>query len=302
MLAVDPLQERRDAAQGVPGVRAFDTLSKALEEDFEAAVICTPPGAHLDVAADLLGRCRRILIEKPLAHRADAARLFLSKASGHECEVTVGYNLRFERGLRHLKSLLDRQAVGRVLSIRAEFGQYLPDWRPDSDYREGYFARTDTGGGIILDGSHELDYVRWLGGEVSKVSCIARHSGALDIEGEDLAEISLELSTGILAQVHLDCLQRRYSRWCTVIAERGTLGWTFGNGVSWAGRGPAPAGADLRVELDPNDMYVDEIGHFLAIDDEPQRGAACDAAAGLRVLEICEAARRSADLGRAVAL
>ena len=51
--------------------------------------------------------------------------------------------------------------------MRAEYGQYLPAWRPSRDYRETYTAQSAQGGGILLDASHEIDYVRWIGGEIA---------------------------------------------------------------------------------------------------------------------------------------
>ncbi len=60
--------------------------------------------------------------------------------------------------------------IGRVLWLNVESGQYLPDWRPWQNYRESYSARQELGGGIILDGSHELDYICWLLGRPTEVS------------------------------------------------------------------------------------------------------------------------------------
>ena len=88
--------------------------------------------------------------------------------------------------------------VGRVLSARADCGFYLPSWRPGRDYRQTYSARARDGGGILLDAIHEFDYLRWLLGEVTEVFCIAGRWSRLEIDVEDLAEVSLRFASGAL--------------------------------------------------------------------------------------------------------
>jgi predicted dehydrogenase len=75
-----------------------------------------------------------------------------------------------------------------------------------------YTAKRETGGGIILDASHELDYIRWLLGEVREVFCFAGKLSSLEVETEDTAEIVLRFENGAMAGVHLDFVQRAYSR------------------------------------------------------------------------------------------
>lgn len=43
-------------------------------------------------------------------------------------------------------------------------------------------ANAALGGGIILDASHEINYIRWLGGEVEAVCCLADKVSILDEE------------------------------------------------------------------------------------------------------------------------
>ena len=119
----------------------------------------------------------------------------ISKAKEKNLILQVGYQFRFHPGLRLAKQLLDEDRIGKLLSIRAEFGYYLPYWHPKEDYRNLYTIRL----GIILDASHEIDYVRWLAGsEVSEVSCFAGHLSSLETESEDTAEINLRFENNII--------------------------------------------------------------------------------------------------------
>lgn len=187
--------------------------------------------------------------------------------------------------------MLDEGIVGHPMNIRAEFGQYLPDWRPTQDYRQSYTAHAAMGGGIILDASHELDYVRWLGGEVESVSCAAGKFSGLEMDTEDMAEITLRIKGNLIAQVHMDCLQRDYVRTCKVVGEKGTLIWDFKQGVRHYDAATA-RWQDEPIAPDLNDMYVDEMKHFVSC-ARVEASPLVDGVTGKRVLELALAAKKS---------
>ena len=55
-----------------------------------------------------------------------------------------------------------------LFSVQVENNSYLPDYHPLEDYRKGYAARKDLGGGAVLTQIHEIDYLYWLFGDVKK--------------------------------------------------------------------------------------------------------------------------------------
>jgi predicted dehydrogenase len=195
-----------------------------------------------------------------------------------------------------VKRLLNEGAVGRVVAVRVEAGQYLPEWHPWEDYRNGYSARHDLGGGIILDGIHEIDYIRWLLGEVVAVACFAGKLSHLEIDTEDTAAILLRFENGTIGEVHLDYVQRAYSRSCHIIGDEGTIRWDYEAGEV---RCYSAATGKWQVipnppDWKPNQMYMDEMEHFLnclARKEEPL----LDVFEGRRVLEIALAAKASAE-------
>src|SRR5215813_3907127 len=97
-----------------------------------------------------------------------------------------------------LNSLLAERAIGKVIASRVKVGQYLPDWHPWGNYRQSYSAQGELGGGANLDAIHEIDYVRWLLGEV------AGKLSQLQIDTEDVAEILLRFENGAVGEIHLD--------------------------------------------------------------------------------------------------
>ena len=78
--------------------------------------------------------------------------------------MRVAYNLRFLPVFREIERILREAVIGQTLFVRIEAGQHLGAWRPARPYALGYSASTARGGGVALDLSHELDYMRMLFG------------------------------------------------------------------------------------------------------------------------------------------
>ena len=244
------------------GARFVGTSIEA-EGEFDVALICSPTHLHGEQIAMLAPRIKAFFIEKPLAHDRAALALIRRALAGEPRPVMVGCNYRFELGLAKLRELLDGGAIGRPLSARAEFGQWLPSWRPTQDYRTGYAARRHTGGGVILDRIHELDYVTWLLGRVTDVKAFSGKLSSLEIETEDTAEVLLRFASGAIASVHVDYLQREYVCELKIVGERGSLAWRYRptsvrvlrEGSGWETIFDEPAS-------DVNAMYVAELRYF----------------------------------------
>jgi predicted dehydrogenase len=271
------------------------SLAAAVDWLPELAVVASPAPLHLDHACALLDHGVPVLIEKPLSDSLARVQLAAPLLARHRDRIEVGYNLRFLSSARRMKELVDEARVGRILGLRVEVGQYLPDWRPQADYRSQVSANKSLGGGVLLELSHELDYLTWLFGRFDRVFCIASNTGLLEIDVEDHADILLSRD-GLTAQVHMDFLQRRASRSFKVVGEAGTLLWDLiANSISIEG----PAGGEILFSdpgVDRNDMYIEQLRGFIevATGRAPPRITVDD---GLTVLELIEAMRHSVASG-----
>jgi predicted dehydrogenase len=294
---VDPARCRELAAAA--GVPTAASLEAGLATRPEAALICTPPVSHTALARQALAAGAHLFIEKPIADASADVPSLIDEAEQRRRLLAVGFNLRFLPSLRRVKALLDDKRVGRVLSVRAEFGSYLPDWRPGRDYRENYAVRAALGGGILLDAIHEFDYLGWFFGEAAEVFCAASHVSDLAGDTEDVAETTLRFECGALGHVHLDYLQRVYRRTLQVIGDAGTIVWDYpAHTVTVQARE-----AETLSESDDesNEMYVAEMRHFVRC-LEGQESPLVDGREALRSLRLVEAAKRSAAEGRWVRL
>ena len=87
------------------------------------------------LATTLAEHGMHLLLEKPLGHDLTGVVPLLDLCRVRRLTLMTGYNLRFSPSLREAKHLIESGFVGHILGARAEVGQYLPDWRPGSDYR-----------------------------------------------------------------------------------------------------------------------------------------------------------------------
>lgn len=285
------------------GIKTFIDVEEAILQKPEVALVCTPTSLHIQPAILAAQKGCHLFIEKPLSHSMQGVHELLNIVKKNNLITLVGCNMRFHPGVAGMKALLDKGKIGRVLCARLQGGSYLPDWHPWEDYRLSYSARKELGGGVILDGIHELDYIRWFLGEVEEVSCVAGKLSELEIETEDMAEILLKFSSGAVAEVHLDYLQRAYSRSCQLIGEEGTILWDFNeNDIKYyLAESKEWQICPLEREPDVNRMYIEEMKHFIACLSGKENPAQ-DVFQGKKALQIALAARDSSARGRTIRL
>jgi predicted dehydrogenase len=215
----------------------------------------------------------------------------------------VGYNFRFYQPLQVMRQALMEGQVGRPIAALAEAGQYLPHWRPGSDYRQVVSARRDLGGGVVLELTHELDYVRWLMGEVKAVSAHVDQLSDLEIDAEDIADIILQFRNGAVGNVHVDMIQQPATRTCRIIGTEGALTWDWSSHRVQLFSNAANSWSDLHPAktIDRNEMYVTELRHFLGCVRE-NNISIVGADESRRVLEMALAVKQSSQENRVIEL
>lgn len=288
---------RRLASCGV----VTDDEAQAFGCEADAAIVCSPNSFHIPQAREALRRDLHVFIEKPLSHSLEGTDALAADAAKVKRIVLIGCNLRFCPSLLLVKRLLDEGRIGKPLAARAHCGYYLPYWRPDIDYRNGYGARQAAGGGILLDSIHEFDYLRWLLGEVVEVFCYAGKASTLEIDTEDNADVLLRLASGVGVNLHLDYLQRTYRRSCEFIGEEGLIAWDYiAEKVTLYEKEDRLCKVFQRnINSELNAMYVEEMNHFVRCIEGAEKPI-LDAVEARAVLKIVIAAKASASEGRAV--
>jgi predicted dehydrogenase len=292
--AVDARADRlAEASDLVPELQRFSSLDLALGSgDLDGVLICTPPHLHIAMAQQVAERGLNQLLEKPLAQNLNGVDDLITALKSRGVWAMVGYSMRFHPGVLEVRKVVDSGVLGRVLGVRAEVGQYLPDWHPHEDYRDWYMSHEEQGGGALLDLSHEIDYLRWLLGDVDEVSAAVTHVSDLDIDTDDLSELILRFETGVIGNVHVDLVQRQYRRHCSILGTEGTALWDYATGAVELRMADSALDKTLSYEDARNDQFVDQLSHYLAC----LRGVAkplVDVADAAKTLDVVLAAKRS---------
>ncbi|HEX9028110.1 MAG TPA: Gfo/Idh/MocA family oxidoreductase [Anaerolineales bacterium] len=282
------------------GIPVETDLQAALAHHPQAVIVSNPTALHLDVAIPAAQAGCHLFLEKPISHSLARLEVLEAAVQHGGGQVYTGFQFRFHPGLQQVKRLLEEGVIGRPLSAHAHWGEYLPGWHPWEDYRQGYSARADLGGGVILTLSHPLDYLRWLLGEVQALWAFAAHLSDLELAVEDTAEIGLRFG-GALASLHLDYNQRPPAHRLEIVGSQGTIRWdNAGSGVQaypvasgeWETY-PEPQG------FERNDLFLAQMRHFLAV-CRGETAPLCSLQDGRRALELALAAHESQQTGRVI--
>jgi predicted dehydrogenase len=288
------------------GIPVETDLRAALAYQPDAVIISNPTSLHLDIAIPAAQSGCHILLEKPISHSMARVDELKQAVQQNSVKVLVGFQFRFHPGLQQIKRLLDKGAIGEPLSSRAHWGEYLPNWHPWEDYKLGYAARPELGGGVVLTLSHPLDYLRWLLGEVSSLWAFTSQKG-LKMPVEDLAEIGLRFENGAIGSLHLDYDQRPSSHTLEIIGTRGSIKWDNADGITRLARVGSDAQAGPWQDYLPpegyerNWMFLDELRHFRDV-LQGKAEPVCTLQDGIQALRLALAACQSVRQGKIITL
>ncbi|MBI3739417.1 MAG: Gfo/Idh/MocA family oxidoreductase [Chloroflexi bacterium] len=280
----------------------------------DAVIVANPTALHLDVAISAAEAGCHILLEKPVSDSLDRLDTLQEAAQKSGSKILVGFQFRYHPMLNKAHELIQQNALGKILTVHAHWGEYLPQWHPWEDYRKSYAARAELGGGVIITLTHPLDYLRYLVGEVESLSCFNGHISPLELDVEDVAEIGLKFSNGAIGDVHLNYFQRPPSHRLEIVGTQGTLRWDSADGIlhfsqfslpfgSYSDNPPAPVIETFSPPegFERNQLFVAQMRHFLEVvrgESEP----VCSLEDGIQALRLALAAKASQASGQVVNL
>src|SRR5262245_53963495 len=269
-------------------------LTAALARRPLAVIVANPSACHLPVALAAARAGAHLLIEKPLSHDLSGIDELEHTVETRGLTALVGFQFRFNPGLKQARAWIESGAIGAVVSAQVHWGEYLPDMHPWEDYRAGYAARAELGGGALLTLSHPFDYLRWLLGDIEQVSAVESRCDRLGLSVDTCVDVTARFACGASAHLHLNFVERPRSHRLTVIGTEGTIIWNDAD--SAAHRYHVTSGRWESIPAPPgfvrNWMFRDEMRHFLAClrgHDRPH----CTIADGRSALEVTLAARQA---------
>jgi predicted dehydrogenase len=278
----------------------------------DAVIVANPTSMHLDVAIPAAEAGCDILLEKPVSHSLERLDVLQRAAEKSGSKILVGFQFRYHPTLNKARELIQSYTLGKILSVHAHWGEYLPQWHPWEDYRQSYAARADLGGGVVVTLTHPLDYLRYLLGDVESLWSFNGRISPLEVDVEDVAEIGLKLANGAVGGVHVNYFQRPPVHRLEIVGTNGTLRWDNADSIlhlykmpasfgSFSDNPPAPVTETFPPPegFERNQLFVAQTRHFIEIvrgESEPL----CRLEDGVMALRLALAAYESQKTGRIV--
>jgi predicted dehydrogenase len=275
--------------------------------ELDAVLIATPHNLHYEPAKAALERGLHVLVEKPMTVHASEARELAQTAKERGLVLTTALNPPFWAHCHRIHAAIHAGRIGEVEAIdyfwtgnadmvfgRAPIPADLPGLVPPTLYR----ANADQcGGGYFIDGgSHLASDLLWSTGlRVTDVSCMMD-----SLPTDSRALVSLRLGNGAAACINSvgnsRCKDRRVRN--VIAGSEGTItveGFEFRTTVHHAGGEPETfTESDLHPVSGPVTNFVDAILGYAELLSPAEHG--------VHVVEVVEAAYRSAETGSVIHL
>ncbi|MEP1029097.1 MAG: Gfo/Idh/MocA family oxidoreductase, partial [Alphaproteobacteria bacterium] len=262
---------KRLAAAGPDAVATVDPATDGVDyrdvrdvplTDYDAALLCIPDEAKIELLEYLLDAGKHVLVEKPVlsVDDDDLIRLAaLAEKTGTVCYTA--YNHRFEPHFMRMADLIKSGRLGKIYALRMFYGNGTARLVRDSAWR-------DQGAGVLPDlGSHLLDTLRfWLG---QGFDARFRVRGAYRHENRSFDHVVIDTADGLAIQLEMTMLSWRNHHTTDIFAEHGSAHieslckWgpsTFTHRTRILPSGRPPEEAVTLVQADPT--WDLEYAHF----------------------------------------
>lgn len=174
----------------------------------DIAFITSPTALHIKTALKcaLLG-CR-LFIDKPIGNKLNGLDKLKKIVKAKRLVTYVGYNMRFHPVIEKLKKYLQKNDFLHMSVLTTSF---LPNWRKGIDYKKSYRANKKLGGGVILDLSHEFDYINYLLGDIKLAYGQFSRVSNLTVDVEDYADVLIQSKVGPV-NLHINFFSHKNQR------------------------------------------------------------------------------------------
>jgi predicted dehydrogenase len=202
---------RTNKAKAVDGlnIKELYTWEDVEKVKADIAFITNPTFLHIETALRCANLGMHLFIEKPLSSSLEGIDSLRALCSKKRLACYVAYCLRFHPVINKIKELIRDKDIYHV---RITCSSFLPDWRKDKNHLESYSVSHEQGGGVLLDLSHEFDYIQYLFGKIKTAKGNSGKVSPVTIDSEDFADVLLTLDNTININLHLNFLSQLKER------------------------------------------------------------------------------------------
>tara|TARA_Y100000590_G_scaffold466739_1_gene643143 strand:- start:345 stop:1250 length:906 start_codon:yes stop_codon:yes gene_type:complete len=156
---------------------------------------------------------KKIFVEKPIFDS-------FKKINLNNNKVFVGYNLRLHPAIKYLHKLLKNK---QIWFVSAKCESYLPNWRKNRNYFKTSSSFKKLGGGVLLDLSHELDYLNWFFGNLKPIYVFNKKISNLKINTDDILLLYAKNNLNTHFNISLNYFSKNESRQISIEGKNFSL-------------------------------------------------------------------------------
>ena len=275
-------------------------IQEAINSGIQGAIICSPASLHLKQSLEFAKNNINIFVEKPISNSLKNINKLLNIVKKNRLINKVGYVYKFDKSAKKFKNIIDGNILGKITGVNIQCGSYLPNWRKNQNYKESASSQEKLGGGVLLELSHEIDYVLWFFGNIKEVYAKLNNSKTLGIDVEDNANLILVSKKGLNISISLNFNQIFPNRVCVVQGTKGEMTWDLYNSKIFIKKINQKTKI-LKFSKNDNSKYEFEIKNFIeCIEGKKSRTNSFKEA--IKTLKIVEFAKLSNRKGKNIVI
>lgn len=201
-------------------IQTFFSIEELLKKkEIDLFLVATPPSTHLSIAKKIIYSKKPIYFEKPFCLNLNEAQKLNLLLKNQKIKHCVGYQFRYEAGLKKLKELLNKKLIGKVTKINI-------DWLTKKKAVERKNWKTFNNKGASVDVNyltHCIDYIKWLVNfKILNIEfCNIKKLGSMHNDNLDIY-MTLDKKLGVSLRI-INNLNSSIGHKIQVIGKKGTL-------------------------------------------------------------------------------
>ena len=260
----DPRQAGLVEAQACLGaLSCWSTWERAVASKPDLMIIATPHHLHSEMVCQAMEAGIDVLCEKPMSDSAEGALRMARTASTTGRTLRIGFMLRFQPAIIHLRSLLKEGVLGNLISIRYHIGSMITLENSRSRYQ------SSLPGALVMDYVHGLDLMLWLTG-VTPTGVYARglNTGNLPLTASPtLFSAIIDFAAPLLGEIHMDYAAKPQLHELLLVGDRAMARLELAEGKIEVRHREENRREEVAFSFDRDELYAQQMVEFLAAVD-----------------------------------
>ncbi len=254
--------KRKKILIGNKEYKTYSSLKNLLKKKSpKIAFITNETSKHIDTAIKCANHNCDLFIEKPLTHKGKKVKKLIKIINKKKIINMVGYMLRFHPIIKLIKKLVNEKKLGKVFHFYSEWGEYLPNWHPNENFKKSYAANKELGGGALLTLSHDIDLMQYFFGKPKLIN-FKKYKFGLKINAETSVNIFIEFKNNLSGLIHVDYLQKKTERYLKIVGNKLNLKFFYLKNLLEINQNNRVRRIRLK-KFKRNDLFMNEIKYFL---------------------------------------